>query len=159
HLFSSSYTHHNRQELVTSGMLATLEGMIIRRHQILELKRKLSENETCDEPYKTVSRYVDYRQAVYYGIAVSFNVIISCFFWIAVGWPEGSVAALISTVICCFFASLDAPPTAILAFLIAVTVGSIIAGLYTFVLFPRIDGFPLFALVMALSCIPIGLGM
>jgi len=158
-LFSSFYNHQARQRLVTSGLLATLQNMVNRRHDCLVLKQKIIKRETCDQPYSTVARYVDYRQAAFYGLSVALYIMISCAFWIATGWPEGSIMALIGAVICCFFSSLDAPPTIVLAFFVTCMIGSIIGGLYTFVVFPRIDGFPLFVYVLAFSCIPIGFGI
>jgi uncharacterized membrane protein YccC len=159
HLVSSAYNHQNRQRLVSSGILTTIQNIIERRYHCLDLKQKMKDGEACHQPYHPIARYIDYRQAVYYGIAVALYIVASCVFWIATGWPEGSIMALIGTVVCCFFASLDAPPTAVLGFLAATVIGSIIAGLYTFVVFPHIDGFPLFAYVMALSFIPIGIGL
>jgi uncharacterized membrane protein YccC len=149
----------SQRELIKSGILDSLKNVVARRFECLTLKEKIYARERMAEAYENVAHYTDYKQAGIYACAASFMLIIGCTFWIATAWPEGGIAAMVATIICCFLASLEMPPMVIPALLAATTLGSAISWSYNFALFPHIDGFPLLVLIMGLSCIPIGLAM
>jgi len=149
----------SQRELIKSGILDSLKNVVARRYECLTLKEKIHARERMAESYETVALYTDYKQAGVYACAAALMLMIGCTFWIATAWPEGGVAAMVATIICCFLASLEMPPMVILALIAATTLGSTISWAYNFALFPHIDGFPLLVFIMGLSCIPIGLAM
>ncbi|MBO9623336.1 MAG: FUSC family protein [Sphingomonas sp.] len=76
-------------------------------------------------------------------------VLGCCAFWIATGWPEGGVAAMIAAVVCCFFATMDDPVPAQRGFLVWTAVSLPLASLYLFALLPMVHSFETLALVLA----------
>ena len=150
--------HDPAQEpLAKSGLLDTLSDIILRRSECLELKRKIVDHVKTTKSYVTIARFVDYRQAAFYGLTVSAIVIGGSLFWTATEWPEGGVMVMLMAVVCCFFSSLEAPPSLVFVFMGALIIGSVLGWFYNFLIFPYIDGFPLLVYVLAFSCIPIGI--
>lgn len=91
------------------------------------------------------------------GVVVALVLITTCIFWIATGWPDGSLAALLAAVACCFTASLDDPLPALRALMIAVLLASIFAAIGQFVTLPLASNFEMLTLAMAAFFIPAGL--
>jgi uncharacterized membrane protein YccC len=87
----------------------------------------------------------------------AFVAIVGCSaFWIATGWPDGSVAPTFAAIITSFFATLDDPAPAIRKFLIASIIASPIAAGYLFAALPAIDGFPMLVAVLAPTFLILG---
>ena len=76
------------------------------------------------------------------------GTLIACALWIEGSWPEGAVAAQFAAIGCSLFATLDNPPKAQFAAIVAVLLALPVAALYEFAIFPRIDGFASLALVL-----------
>ncbi|WP_449421931.1 FUSC family protein [Rhodanobacter lindaniclasticus] len=68
-------------------------------------------------------------------------------FWLASGWPYGSVAMLLATVFAGIMATVPNPVGAVLNAVISQGVGMLAAFVVTFWILPRCDGFPM--LIMA----------
>jgi uncharacterized membrane protein YccC len=68
--------------------------------------------------------------------SVFVTVLVTCAFWIASGWPDGSSAPMFAAVACCFFATQDDPAPAILEFANSSLIGTAAAAVYLFVLLP-----------------------
>jgi uncharacterized membrane protein YccC len=72
-----------------------------------------------------------------------------CAFWIATSWPNGALAAMMSAVVCCFFATQDDPTPAIRKFTAYTAWGMPIAAVYLLFVIPAIHGFEMLVLVFA----------
>jgi uncharacterized membrane protein YccC len=79
-----------------------------------------------------------------------------CVVWIATAWPDGATAALMTAVMCSFFATLDDPAPAILSYLTAMMTGVLAAGIYLFAILPAVVDFAGLALVLAPPLIIVG---
>jgi uncharacterized membrane protein YccC len=146
-----------QQELIKNGIFDTLANMVARRHECLVLHQKILARTKAGDDHLPIAPYIDYRQAVFYGLAVATELMIGCTFWILTGWPEGGIMVMLGAVVCCFFASLETPPNIVFIFLIGTCVGTLIGWGYNFLIFPHIEGFPLLVVALAFSCIPIGI--
>ncbi len=99
----------------------------------------------------------DLPMALFSGLSAGLAVALICFFWIASAWSEGAIAAVMTAVVCCFFAAQDDPAPAILQFMRWTVVAVLIDALYLFAVLPRIDGFPMLAVVLAPTFLAYGL--
>jgi uncharacterized membrane protein YccC len=99
----------------------------------------------------------DHFMAALRGIVVAVVLIVTCIFWIATGWPDGSLAALLAAVACCFTASQDDPVPALRGLMIAVLLASTFAAIGQFVTLPLASNFEMLTLAMAAFFIPAGL--
>ncbi len=91
----------------------------------------------------------DVGMAALSSFAAMVAVGLCCFFWIATGWPSGSVAAMMAGIFCSFFATMDDPVPAIHGFLVATLWSVPIAALYVLVALPLIHDFGMLVLVCA----------
>lgn len=78
-------------------------------------------------------------------------VCISCAFWMVTGWPMGSVATMMTAILCCLFASMDDPAPAIHIFLKYTVWSMPVAGFYVLVLMPLVRD----TLTLTLVCAPL----
>ena len=85
-------------------------------------------------------------------VAVSFCSLV----WIQTAWPSGSVAAMMSAIFCCFFASMDDPVPAISSFLKATAWSMPIGAVYVLVLLPLAHDFGMLVLVCAPAFVGLG---
>jgi uncharacterized membrane protein YccC len=95
------------------------------------------------------SLHLDRGLAALSGCAAAVSCLIACVLWIQGSWPEGGVAAQFGAIGCSLFATLDRPANLIRAAIIGVLLALPFAAVYEFAIFPRIDGFPSLALVLA----------
>jgi uncharacterized membrane protein YccC len=91
----------------------------------------------------------DYGLGLLSAAATFLTILGCCWAWIATGWPEGAVAAMIAAVVCCFFATLDDPVPAQRGFLIWTVVSVPLAAVYLFAILPAINGFAMLCLALA----------
>lgn len=145
--------------LIKSGIIDTALSLVTRRGECMELRAKIVAGAKGEPDPIPLVRYTDRRQAAIYGFFVAGLLCLISSFWILASWPEGNYAAMFATIIVCFFASLEAPPKIALIALVLFCIGALIGGCYNFIIFPRIDGFPLLTYTLGLSCIPIGIIM
>lgn len=83
------------------------------------------------------------------GLTASVAVLLCCTFWIGTAWPTGSAAAMVTAVLCSFFATMDDPAPAIRGFL-KYTLWSVpLAALYVLALLPMVQDIASFAWVCA----------
>lgn len=101
--------------------------------------------------------YHDHFMAALRGVVVALVLMATCVFWIATGWPDGSLAAELAAVACCFTASQDDPLPALRGVAIAVLLASIFAAVGQFVTLPLASNFEMLTLAMAGFFIPAGL--
>lgn len=91
----------------------------------------------------------DYGLGLLSAAATFLTILGCCWVWIATGWPEGAVAAMIAAVVCCFFATLDDPVPAQRGFLIWTVFSVPLAAVYLFAILPAINGFAMLCLALA----------
>lgn len=82
-------------------------------------------------------------------LAAVLAIGICSFVWVQTAWLSGSVAAMMSAIFCCFFASMDDPVPAITGFLKATAWSLPIGALYVLVLLPLVHDFGMLVLVCA----------
>lgn len=98
---------------------------------------------------EAVSRHRDAGMAVLSGLSAGLAVGSVCAFWIASAWPEGAVAAEMTAVACCFFATQDNPVPAILGFLRWTAVAVVLDAVLLFAVLPMVNGFEMLVLALA----------
>lgn len=90
------------------------------------------------------------------GAAAATAIMISCIAWIGLGWAEGGASAIITSILCCLFATLDDPVPAIKMFGISICIAVVLAGTYLFLIFPAINSFPMLIVTLAPTMLTIG---
>jgi uncharacterized membrane protein YccC len=145
--------------LIKSGVIGTLSSLVTLRGECVTLRSRIAVGTKSDRDHMPIARYVDHRQAAIYGVFVAGLLCLISSFWILASWPEGKFAAMFATIVVCFFASLEAPARIAFIALTLFCIGACIGWFYNFVIFPRIDGFPLFVYALGIICIPLGLVM
>ncbi|MCJ2183262.1 FUSC family protein [Novosphingobium sp. 1949] len=103
---------------------------------------------TRQESRQGIAMHADGGMAIISGLAAIIAVLICCTIWIGTGWADGSIAAMMTGVFCCLFASQDNPVPMILRFGGALLAGLPVAAFYLFVLMPPVDGFIPLALLL-----------
>jgi uncharacterized membrane protein YccC len=91
----------------------------------------------------------DFGGAARAAFGAALTVAVGSALWIGSGWEDGSVAVMLAGVFLALFASSEDPVTPIRFFLIGTTIAILIGAFYAFVIFPRVDGFPMLAAVLA----------
>lgn len=103
--------------------------------------------------------HLDYGLALLSALATVVAVLSCCAFWIFSAWPEGAVAASLSAVICCFFATLDDPVPAQRGFLAWTALSVPICAVYLFAILPGVHDFVTLVLVLAPTLLAAGAAM
>lgn len=98
----------------------------------------------------------DHGMAALSALAAVLAIGICSFVWVQTAWLSGSVAAMMSAIFCCFFASMDDPVPAITSFLRATAWSMPIGALYVLVLLPLVHDFGMLVLVCAPVFIVLG---
>lgn len=112
-----------------------------------------TENANTSRPLRPVNRnrvlHRDYGAAWRAAISAVAIVFLGCMIWIATGWPDGSVAVMMSAVVYCFFVSRANPVMAQKSFLYQALLASIVAGIYLFAILPQTHSFATLALAFS----------
>ena len=101
----------------------------------------------------------DVGMAAMSGLSAALSILLVSAFGIATGWPEGGISAALAGIFCALFAAMDDPAPAIIGFGLFSGLGILISALYLFVILPRVDGFPMLALLLAPPFLVFGAGM
>ncbi len=102
------------------------------------------------------TRYRDYGMALLSAFAVTIAVGLVCSFWIASAWPDGATAAMMTAILCTFFAAQDDPVPAILGFLYATVIAIVIDTVYLFAILPLVTGFEMLVIGLAPTFLVLG---
>ncbi|HEY1609267.1 MAG TPA: FUSC family protein, partial [Paraburkholderia sp.] len=94
-------------------------------------------------------RYFDRGMMLFAALSAILAIVIACGIWIESGWHDGAGAITLAAVACCFFAALDDPAPQVFNFLIATAAAVVIAGLYLFVVLPRVHDFAMLVVMFA----------
>lgn len=117
-----------------------------------EIDAGLQGTATATPPRPTLGARVlhrDHGMAALSALAAVLAIGICSFVWVQTAWLSGSVAAMMSAIFCCFFASMDDPVPAITGFLKATAWSLPIGALYVLVLLPLVHDFGMLVLVCA----------
>lgn len=93
--------------------------------------------------------HIDRGLALLSGAAAMVTMLLCSAFWIATGWPMGSVATMMAAIFCSFFAAMDDPVPAIQGFLKWTLISVPVSALYVLVLLPLVTDFWTLMLVCA----------
>lgn len=102
------------------------------------------------------SLHRDHVLALRSALGTMIAVCVICAFWIATAWPTGGTAALIIGPACALFGGFPDADVAISQFLHGAIVGIAAAGIYAFVVFPRVTDFVMLAAVLAPFLLALG---
>ncbi|NIE67740.1 FUSC family protein [Burkholderia sp. Ax-1719] len=83
-------------------------------------------------------------------------ILVACWLWVSSGWHDGAGAVTLAAVACCFFAALDEPAPMVFRFFAATAASVVFAGLYLFVVLPKVHDFAMLVLIFAGPFILIG---
>ena len=83
-------------------------------------------------------------------------ILVACWLWVSSGWHDGAGAVTLAAVACCFFAALDEPAPMVFRFFVATAASVVFAGLYLFVVLPKVHDFAMLVLLFAGPFILIG---
>ena len=84
-------------------------------------------------------------------VGAALTVIVGCAFWIGIAWPDGGGAVVLASIVCALFSSNDDPSPAAQRLLYGTVLAVFLAGLYAFVVLPRVtDIVPLVAVLAPL---------
>jgi len=152
-------------DLLTHSLLVRLADLVVALAESRSLVAHIRDPRVAlgDELERELDQAVrhpmhsDWRLALRSGIAASVAILLSCAVWIGTGWADGATAAVMTAVFCCFFAALDDPVPAIIAFGVATLAALPLAAVYAFAILPRINEFPLLVAVLAPLLLGVGL--
>ena len=106
-----------------TDFVCTVQDIRVLRRQVLAGDPHLPALELPPGIGPDASRYRDHAMALLSSITAMLAVMLICAFWILSEWPEGGIAALMTAILCAFFATLDNPVPQMMAFLVDIAVG------------------------------------
>jgi uncharacterized membrane protein YccC len=109
-----------------------------------------------DEHVAMSAQLRDHGLALLSAVAAAVATLLVCAFWIFTAWPAGAGAAVIVAVACSFFAAQDDPAPAIALMTRNAVIVTVAAGLYLFLVLPRVESFWELALVLLPAGLVIG---
>ena len=109
-------------------------------------------NKTSNRPMHS-----DLGLALLSGASATLSILIVCTVWIGLGWAEGSASAMGASIVCCLFAAMDDPAPAIKIFGVSLLIAIPLAATYIFFIFPSISSFPMLALTLVPTLLPMGM--
>jgi uncharacterized membrane protein YccC len=115
------------------------------RHEIEEglrgaPKRGQRRSRLADELHR------DRVMALLSAFAAAIAIFVCCVFWIMTAWTNGSAAAMMAAVFCCFFATMDNPVPMIRQFLIYTAFSIPVSAVYLLGILPALHSFEMLAL-------------
>jgi uncharacterized membrane protein YccC len=150
--------------MLRGSLLSRLTEMIDLRQDFLDLRRAiLAPGGPAPMPKLAVQIpgspriYRDHGVAALRGVVAGIALLVTCLFWIASGWPDGSQAALLAAVACSFTAAQDDPVPSLAGLLFVILLASVAAAIGQFAVLPAATNFEMLTLAMAAFFIPTGL--
>jgi uncharacterized membrane protein YccC len=157
------------EEISWAGMLrASLaerlsELVSIMRHA-RAIRRHVFEGDAAPQSPATDAEFIaiavqiqDHGLALLSALAAAVSILLVCVFWIGTGWTAGAGAAVIVAVACSFFAAQDDPAPAIALMTRNAAIATLGAGVYTFLILPRVITFAELALVLLPAGVVVGI--
>lgn len=108
------------------------------------------------------ARHRDAGMMLYAILSASLVTFLACIGWVEMGWADGAQAVIMTAIASCFFAAQDEPAPLVRVFLLAGSIGMVIASVMQFLIIPLAHEFetlvallaPLFLLIGTLSTQP-----
>ena len=145
-------------ELATEHAAILQQGILLRLRDVLALWQALRRPEDQrDVAVAPFTRYRDPALAALAGLGVFLAVLTAATFWIATAWPHGAQAVIFAGVASSIMAGLDDPATAATRFFQMNLIGTGLAAIYVFALFPTISGFASLVAVLLPVYLPFGM--
>jgi uncharacterized membrane protein YccC len=98
----------------------------------------------------------DVELAAVSGVVSAAILLVACAVWIFSGWPDGGAAATFAGIGCCLFATQDDPIPGLKTLGTYMALGMPLAGVYEFLILPKVDGFVMLGAVLAPAVLVIG---
>lgn len=152
-------------DLLVHNLLGRIDELVGIMTGVHALSAHIADPEAIDAPAlegeDKVRRYLhrDVGMAALSGLTTAFAVLLCCFVWIISAWPEGSIAAMIAAVVCCFFSAFDDPRPGQWSFLVWTAVSIPLAALYAFAILPQVTTFETLALALSPALLVLGVCM
>lgn len=153
-------------DLVLASLVARLRDFIDLRQDARLLQRHITDGTSVSEElafrYTAAARTIrhrDHGMAILSAVGVFLVVLLTCWIWIATGWPDGAGAPMMASVGCCFFAAQDDPAPSILGFANSAVLGAVVAAIYLFGVLPQATSFEMLALALSPALILCGVCM
>lgn len=155
------------RSLLSLSLVARLQELVLLLHATRIIASQVANPEQpvpAELPALVANRYDhplhrDYGMALLSTAAAVICILAICAFWILAAWPEGSVAALMAAIVCCFFSTMDDPRPAQTNFLVWTTVSLPLAAVYLFAIMPRLTDFPMLVMALFPALFVIGLAI
>jgi uncharacterized membrane protein YccC len=145
--------------LLRDGLMERLRELLTQWQECLGLIARIlsaEPSEAAPEGPRAPAGHVDPLLVALSGFAAMVAIGLGCAIWIGTGWAHGTSLGMMAAVVLCIFAQLDDPAPVLKQFTLGSVLAVVFAGLYLFVVLPRIDGFVLLLLVLAPLYLPIG---
>lgn len=98
----------------------------------------------------------DFAGALRAGAAAALTIVIGCVLWIGSGWSDGATAVMLAGVFLALFSAADNPLLPMWMFFNGTAIATALGLVYTFVVLPRVDGFPMLAATLAPPLLVLG---
>ncbi|HTR17526.1 MAG TPA: FUSC family protein [Acetobacteraceae bacterium] len=149
--------------VLLTTVLVRLRELVDLRQDCLELQRHIVAGRLGRDEPKLAMRlpdrspmYRDHGTALLRSVVAALALLTTCAFWIATAWPEGSGAAGMVAVACCFTAGRDDPVPSINGLLVVTALSAILVAIGQFVILPRAGNFEMLTIAMAAFFVPAG---
>lgn len=153
-------------DMVLASLVARLRDFIDLRQDARQLQRHIADGTPVREElafrYTAAARTIrhrDHGMAMLSAVGVFLVVLLTCWIWIATGWPDGAGAPMMASVGCCFFAAQDDPAPSILGFANSAVLGALAAAIYLFGVLPQATSFEMLVLALAPALLLCGVCM
>ena len=132
------------------------QDCLVLRHYILAGSGRGNAPELAIRLPDRAPMHRDYDIAATRALAMALALLVTCAFWIATAWPDGSQAAALAAVACCFTAARDDPIPAINGLMIVVILSAAFVAIGQFAILPQAGNFEMLTLAMAAFFLPAG---
>jgi uncharacterized membrane protein YccC len=150
--------------LLRACLAVRLEELVSLLHHSRAIRRHIVDGDPAPEGLLERAAFLanaaqlrDHGMALLSALAAIVAIMLACVFWIATAWPAGGGAVVIAAIACSFFASLDDPAPAIMRMARDILIVVLGAGLYLFVLLPRVETFVELGLVLLPAALVVGI--
>jgi uncharacterized membrane protein YccC len=153
------------RRLLEAGLILRLRDLVDLHDDCAKLLAALADGSpagTLAVPIEALverARHRDLGAGLIAALAPIVAIALCCAVWILSAWPEGAAAATMTAVTAGLFGAQDDPTPAVKGFAKWAFFGTVIAGLYVFLILPRIHGMETLTLVLAPTFLLIGLLM
>ncbi|MGV8995428.1 MAG: FUSC family protein [Parvibaculaceae bacterium] len=146
---SADAMRHDPHGLLFAALLQRFDDLVLTWQRSLALRADFFAGRRSATRPQPQRLHVDPAMSAMSGLTASVVLIFICLFWMASGWPEGGLAAMMVAVACSLGASFDDPAGFVINFLIGTMIGIFVACFYLFGVLPHVTTFLGLVLVLA----------